>query len=107
MTVPNNQNAVFYVCAGAGVDAEGTGTGTLYRFANYPGTPYTATPAACPVPVVGTTPVLATKVKSCRFDYSPTQGATQQSGFVWMKLEIAEQNEPIVMVHGTHVDNVP
>ena len=109
LAVPNAQNAVFYVCAGAGsppwVDAEGSGTGTLYRFANYGYN--AATPAACPVPVVGTTPVLASKVKSCRFDYSPTQGATQQSGFVWMKLEIAEQNEPIVMVHGTHVDNVP
>lgn len=105
VVVPNAQNAVFYVCAGTGVDAEGSGTGTLYRFANYGYN--AATPAACPVPVVGTTPVLASKVKSCRFDYSPTQGATQQSGFVWMKLEIAEQNEPIVMVHGSHVDNVP
>lgn len=103
--VPNAQQAVFYVCAGAGVDAEGSGTGTLYRFANYGFN--AATPAACPAPVVGATPVLATKVKSCRFDYSPNAGATQQSGFVWMTLEIAEQNEPVVMVHGTHVDNVP
>lgn len=103
--VPNAQQAVFYVCAGAGVDAEGSGTGTLYRFANYGFN--AATPAACPAPVIGATPVLATKVKSCRFDYSPNQGATQQSGFVWMTLEIAEQNEPVVMVHGTHVDNVP
>jgi len=102
--VPNAQNAVFYVCAGAGVDAEGSGTGTLYRFANYGYT--AATPASCPVPVVGTTPVLATKVKSCRFDYSPTSG-TQQNSFVWMTLEIADQNEPIAMVQGTHVDNVP
>jgi len=104
VVVPNAQNAVFYVCAGTGVDAEGSGTGTLYRFANYG---YNATtPAVCPTPV-GTTPVLATKVRSCRFDYSPNQGATQQSGFVWMQLEIAEQNEPVVMVHGAHVDNVP
>ena len=103
--VPNAQQAVFYVCAGAGVDAEGSGTGTLYRFANYGFN--AATPAVCPAPVLGATPVLATKVKSCRFDYSPNQGATQQSGFVWMTLEIAEQNETIVMVHGTHVDNVP
>jgi MSHA biogenesis protein MshO len=46
-------------------------------------------------------------VKSCRFDYSPSQGATQQNGFVWMNLEIAEQGEGIALVHGTHVDNVP
>jgi MSHA biogenesis protein MshO len=105
VAVPNAQKAVFYVCAGAGVDAEGSGTGTLYRFANYGFN--AATPAACPAPVVGSTPILATKVKSCRFDYSPNQGATQQSGFVWTTLEIAEQSETIVMVHGTHVDNVP
>ena len=105
VVVPNAQNAVFYVCAGTGVDAEGTGTGTLYRFANYGYN--AATPAACPVPVAGTTPVLASKVKSCSFVYSPTQGGTQQSGFIWMNLEIAERNERIALVHGAHVDNVP
>jgi MSHA biogenesis protein MshO len=103
--VSNAQNAVFYVCAGTGVDSAGSGTGTLYRFANYGYN--AATPAACPVPVVGITPVLATKVKNCSFVYSPTQGATQQSGFVWMDLEIADQGETIAMMHGSHVDNVP
>lgn len=109
MVVPNAQNAVFFVCAGSGappwVDAEGSGTGTLYRFANYGYN--AATPAICPVPVAGTTPVLATKVKDCSFVYSPTQGATQQSGFVWISLEIAEQNERIALAHGAHVDNAP
>ena len=103
--VPNAQNAVFYVCSGAGTDAQGSGTGTLYRFANYGYN--AATPAACPVPVPGTTPVLATKVRNCSFVYSPNQGATQQSGFVWMSLEIAEQNERVSLVFGAHVDNVP
>ncbi|HUX24173.1 MAG TPA: type II secretion system protein [Burkholderiales bacterium] len=102
--VPNTQNAVFYVCAGAGVDANGTGTGTLYRFANYGYN--AATPAACPVPV-GTTPIAASEVASCSFVYSPTQGATQQSGFVWMNLKIAEQGENVALVYGAHVDNVP
>ncbi|MCX7142500.1 MAG: prepilin-type cleavage/methylation domain-containing protein, partial [Proteobacteria bacterium] len=105
VVVPNAQNAAFYVCSGAGVDSGGSGTGTLYRFANYGYN--AATPAACPVPVVGTTPVLVSKVRKCSFVYSPNQGATQQSGFVWMNLEIAEQGERIVLVHGTHVDNVP
>lgn len=105
LAVPNAQNAVFYVCAGTGVDGEGSGTGTLYRFANYGYN--AATPAACPVPVAGTTPVLASKVKSCSFVYSPSQGATQQSGFVWMNLVIQGQYEPVALVHGTHVDNVP
>lgn len=105
VVVPKTQNAVFYVCAGTGVDADGSGTGTLYRFANYGYNP--ATPAACPVPVAGTTPVVATKVESCSFVYSPNQGATQQSGFVWMYLKIAEQLERIDLVQGAHVDNVP
>ena len=103
--VPNAQKAVFYVCASTGVDGAGSGTGTLYRFANYGFN--AATPAACPAPVVGTTPVLATKLKSCSFIYSPTQGETQQSGFVWMNLEIVDLGERIALVHGTHVDNVP
>jgi MSHA biogenesis protein MshO len=104
VVVPNAQNAVFYVCAGTGVDAQGSGTGTLYRFANYGFN--AATPGVCPVPI-GTTPVLATKLKSCSFVYSPNQGATQQSGFVWMSLEIVDQHETLSMVHGAHVDNVP
>ena len=104
VVVPNSQNAVFYVCAGAGVDANGTGTGTLYRFANYGYN--AAAPAACMVPVAGT-PIVATEVASCSFVYSPTQGATQQSGFVWMNLAIAEQSESVALVHGAHVDNVP
>ena len=105
VVVPNSQNAAFYVCSGAGVDAQGSGTGTLYRFANYGYN--AATPVACPVPVPGTTPVLVTKVRSCSFIYSPSQGATQQSGFVWMNLEIAEQNERVSLVYGAHVENVP
>ena len=105
VVVPNAQNAVFYVCAGAGVDVAGSGTGTLYRFANYGYN--AATPAACPVPVVGTTPVAASEVASCSFVYSPTQGVTQQSGFVWMNLQIAEQGETVSLVYGAHVDNVP
>lgn len=103
--VPNSQNAVFYVCAGAGVDAAGSGTGTLYRFANYGYN--AATPAACPVPVAGATPVAASELASCSFAYSPTQGATQQSGFVWINLVIAEQGDKVALVHGAHVDNVP
>jgi len=104
VVVPSSQNAVFYVCAGAGVDANGTGTGTLYRFSSYGFN--AATPTACPAPVA-TTPIAASEVASCSFVYSPTQGATQQSGFVWMNLEIREQNENVALVYGAHVDNVP
>ena len=51
--------------------------------------------------------VLATRVKSCRFVYDPNQGATQQSGFVWMQLELARAGETAHMAVGAHVANGP
>ena len=104
VVVPNNGGnpAVFYVCAAAGKNASGTGTGTLYRVVR----PFTAAyPAACPG-VVGAA-ILATHVSSCRFIYDPTHGATQQSGFVWLQLELAEANETVALSYGAHVENVP
>lgn len=50
--------------------------------------------------------VVATGVTGCTFIYAPNQGATQQSGFVWMRLELS-QGESITLAHGAHVDNVP
>lgn len=102
--VPHSQNAVFYVCASPGLDANGDGTGRLYRFANYGFN--AASPAACPVPVAAT-PVLVSHVESCSFVYAPNQGATQQSGFVEVQLKVTQQNESVSLVYGAHVDNVP
>lgn len=51
--------------------------------------------------------VVATDVNSATFDYDPNHGATQQSGFVWMRLQLTKNNESVVLSHGTHVDNVP
>lgn len=104
VVVPNNGGspAVFYVCDGAGVDAQGNGLGTLYRVPRaFVGT----TPTACPATTGGA--ILATDVASCRFVYDPNQGATQQSGFVWMRLELSRAGESIALAHGVHVDNVP
>jgi MSHA biogenesis protein MshO len=100
--VPNNggNQTVFYVCNGAGLDAQGNGTGTLNRLTRA----FTAAyPAACPVGGA----VLATRVRSCNFVYSANQGATQQSGFVWMQVDLTEANETVSLSHGAHVDNVP
>lgn len=104
VVVPNAQRAVFYVCANPGLDANGDGTGKVYRFANYGFK--AASPAACPVPVAAT-PVLVSNVESCSFVYSPNQGATQQSGFVEVQLKVTQKNEPVSLVYGAHVDNVP
>lgn len=51
--------------------------------------------------------VVATDVESCTFVYNPNQGATQQSGFVWLRLELRRSGESVTLAHGVHVDNVP
>ena len=100
--VPNAQRAVFYSCVGAGLDAQGNGTGVLYRDSNYGFN--AAYPGACRG---AGGDILAKRVKSCTFIYSATQDATQQNGFVWMQLELTEANETVSLSYGAHVDNVP
>ncbi|HJV84115.1 MAG TPA: prepilin-type N-terminal cleavage/methylation domain-containing protein [Noviherbaspirillum sp.] len=103
--VANNggSQAVFYICDNAsGVDANGNGTGTLYRLSR-PFTP--AYPASCPATTGAA--VLATHVRSCSLVYSPSTGSTQQRGFVWMQVDLAQRNETISLSYGAHVDNVP
>lgn len=105
VVVPNSQRAVFYVCSGAdgGVDSRGDGKGTLYRVNNYGFN--AAYPTSCPDASSGS--VVATKVRACSFVYDPNQGATQQSGFMWLDLTITENNETAHMAVGAHVVNVP
>jgi MSHA biogenesis protein MshO len=105
VVVPNAQQAVTYACSGAGTDANGNGTGTLTRHSRYGFV--AAYPGSCSAPAGATSAVLATRVKSCRFIYSPTAGATQQSGFVSMQLELARNNEVVSLLMGAHVMNVP
>jgi MSHA biogenesis protein MshO len=102
--VPNAQQAVFYVCDSPGLDANGDGTGKVYRFASYGFS--AASSSACPSPV-STTPILVSSVESCVFVYDPNHGATQQSGFVEIQLKITQRNESVSLVYGAHVDNVP
>lgn len=103
--VPGGQGPVFYVCSGAdgSLDASGNGKGTLYRKMNYGF--IAAHPTACPSTVGAD--VLATHVTSCAFVYDPNQGATQQSGFVWLQFGFARQTEQIQLVMGAHVANGP
>jgi MSHA biogenesis protein MshO len=103
--VPNAQRAVFYVCSGADgtLDAKGNGKGTLYRLQNYGFN--SAYPSACPSTAAAD--VLATRVRSCNFVYDPNQGATQQSGFVWMELDLARNGEAAHIAMGAHVANGP
>jgi MSHA biogenesis protein MshO len=43
----------------------------------------------------------------CTFIHDPNQGATQQGGFVWLRLELSRAGESAALAHGVHVDNVP
>jgi MSHA biogenesis protein MshO len=105
VVVSNNQQAVFYVCSGADgtLDSSGNGKGVLARLSRYGFN--SAYPSACPSVASGD--VLASSVKSCRFIYDPAQGATQQSGFVSMQLEVTRNSESASLVVGAHVANVP
>ncbi len=85
------EQSVFYICDGAG---------NLRRLVRA----FTAAaPAACPAGGV----VLASNVSACEFIYNPNQGATQQSGFVWMRIELTAGGETMALANGVHVSNVP
>lgn len=101
VVVPDNggEPAVIYVCSGTGVDANGNGTGTLFRATRGIGSALTACPAGGAV--------LSRRISNCSFIYDPNHGATQQSGYLWMQLELQEAGERIALVYGSHVSNVP
>jgi MSHA biogenesis protein MshO len=97
--VDQNEPSVFYICRGTG-EAGGNGTGELVRLVRaFHGT----APAACPAGGA----LLASRVASCSFVYDPNQGATQQSGFVWMHIELLSGGERVALAYGMHVSNVP
>lgn len=90
VVVPNAEQTVFYSCAG----------NTLYRTV----AAFNANQAAA-CAAVGA--IVATDVANCQFVYNSNQGATQQSGFVWMRLELSRAGENAALAAGVHVDNVP
>lgn len=93
VVVANAEPTVFYSCNAA--------TRSLYRTV----APFAANQAASCAATSGA--VVATDVAGCSFVYDPNQGATQQSGFVWMRIELSRAGESVTLAHGVHVDNVP
>lgn len=91
VVVPNSEKTVFYSCLGS----------TLYRTV----APFDANQTSICAATSGA--LVATDIASCTFVYDPNHGATQQSGFVWMRLELSRDGESIALAHGVHVDNVP
>lgn len=90
---------VAYVCTGAGVSG-GNGTGTLWRYENYPPTANAAFP-----PAGGTARLLAHRVAACAFTYQP--GVTERQGLLSLYLELMESDERVGLYHEVHVDNAP
>ncbi|MDH4392964.1 MAG: type II secretion system protein [Aquabacterium sp.] len=103
--VADSQKAVFYVCSGASsvLNGNGDAPGVLYRLKNYGFN--AGAPPSCPA--TAGADVLATGVRSCRFLYNANQGATQQSGFLSLQIELTRNNETASLVLGAHVSNVP
>lgn len=103
--VPNAQQAVFYVCSGAdgSLDASGNGKGVLYRVKGYGFN--AGQPSACPS--TSGADVVASSLTSCTFVYDPNQGATQQSGFMWLQLTMSRNKESATLAVGAHVLNTP
>lgn len=90
-TVANAEQSVFYSCVG----------GVLYRTVAAFGANQATT---CGLTAGA---IVATDVAGCSFVHDPNQGATQQSGFVWMRLELSRAGESVTLAHGVHVSNVP
>ena len=87
VVVANAEQTVTYTCGG----------GVLYRKVAAFGAANCAAGGA----------TVATDVTGCTFIHDPSQGATQQGGFVWLRLELSRGGESAALAHGVHVDNVP
>jgi MSHA biogenesis protein MshO len=90
---------VSYVCSGAGVDANGNGTGVLSRYWGY------GISSTQSVPPGGSFAPLATGVSACSFVYQA--GVTARSGLVSIQLQLSEAGETVSLYHEVHVPNVP
>ncbi|OYU98899.1 MAG: prepilin-type cleavage/methylation domain-containing protein [Burkholderiales bacterium PBB5] len=105
--VAASQQAVFYVCSGASttLDSNGNAPGVLYRMKAYGFN--ASAPTSCPGAAAAGADVLLTGVRSCRFLYNANQGATQQSGFISLQIEVTQNRETASLVVGAHVANTP
>jgi len=90
VVVANAEQTLTYTCIG----------GVLYRKIDTFNNPINCSAG-------GPTQIVATDVQECTFAYDPNHGATQQSGYVWMRLVFERDGERVVLMHGVHVSNVP
>jgi MSHA biogenesis protein MshO len=103
VVIPQGERAVTYTCSNAGLDSNGTGTGVgvIYRVTGY--TPSTTPWKTCPTGPA----ILVAKVSDCNFLYRESEGATQQSGYLQLRLGLADGGEGARLTMGAHVENIP
>ena len=93
VVVPQNERAVTYTC-----DVR---AGAVWRVTGY--TPTAAPQATCPTGVAR----LVAHVSDCGFVYRENEGATQQSGYLQLRLGLTEGDETARLTLGAHVENAP
>jgi MSHA biogenesis protein MshO len=101
VVVPKAERAVTYTCTNPGTDGNGTGTGTIYRVTGY--APSTSPWKSCPTGPA----ILVAKVSDCNILYHESEGATQQSGYLQLRLGLSEGGESARLTMGAHVENAP
>lgn len=97
LVVPKAERAVTYTCT---MPTSG-GAGTIVRVTGY--TPNAAPWKSCPTGPA----ILVAKVSDCSFLYHESQGATQQSGYLQLRLGLTDGDESVKLTMGAHVENVP
>lgn len=101
--IPAAEHVVSFVCTGVGTDANGNGTGTLFRFARVLAGPYPQ-PAACPAVPAGT-PVLAQNVSACAFVFNGNN--LQRNATLQVNMGLTQSNETVGLYHEINVNNTP
>lgn len=104
--VSRDEQAVSFVCTGVGVDANGNGTGTLWRVSHYGFN--SPAPATCQNVAAGPpsiSAVLANQVSRCEFAYAP--GVVERSAIVSIRLNVTRSGETVPLYHDVNVNNVP
>ena len=97
LVVPKAERAVTYTCT---LPTSG-GTGTIVRVTGY--APSAVPPKTCPTGPA----ILVAKVSDCSFLYRENDGATQQSGYLQLRLGLTDGDESVKLTMGAHVENVP
>jgi MSHA biogenesis protein MshO len=100
--IPGNGQVIGYLCRPAPPDAAGRSSGTLQRTVRDLGTP--ATQACTPTQPAQ---IVVTNVSDCSFVYRENDGATQQSGYLQLRLGLTDSGESASLTMGAHVENVP